>query len=97
MKQSAQVLVTLALLAAAQAGLAQTPSTSPAQGYPVKPIRIVSGFAPGGGVDIMARVLTPKLVESLGQQILIESRPGGGTNIAMEHVVKSAPDRSLAA
>ena len=60
--------------------------------YPVKPIRLISGFAPGGGVDIMARVLTPKLVESLGQQILIESRPGAGTNIAMEHVVKSAPD-----
>ncbi|HEX2825995.1 MAG TPA: tripartite tricarboxylate transporter substrate binding protein [Burkholderiales bacterium] len=63
-----------------------------AQTYPVKPIRIVSGFAPGGGIDIMARVLTPKLVESLGQQVLVESRPGAGTNIAMEYVVKSPPD-----
>lgn len=63
-----------------------------AQASAAKPIRIVSGFAPGGGVDIMARVLAPKLVESLGQPILIESRPGAGTNIAIEHVVKSAPD-----
>src|SRR6185436_1743942 len=63
-----------------------------AQSWPAKPIRLVNGFAPGGGVDIMARVLSPKLVEALGQQILIESRPGAGTNIAIEHVVKSAPD-----
>ena len=78
------MLLTLALFGASATGLAQS--------YPVKPIRIISGFAPGGGVDIMARVLTPKLVESLGQQIMIESRPGAGTNIAIEHVVKSAPD-----
>jgi tripartite-type tricarboxylate transporter receptor subunit TctC len=65
---------------------------SAAQRYPSKPIRVVSGFAPGGGIDIMARVLSPKLVEALGQQVIIESRPGDGTNIAMEYVVKSAPD-----
>ena len=65
---------------------------SAAQRYPTKPIRIVSGFAPGGGIDIMARVLSPKLVEALGQQVIVESRPGDGTNIAMDHVVKSAPD-----
>ena len=63
-----------------------------AQSWPGKPIRIVSGFAPGGGVDIMARVLTPKLVEAFGQQIVIDSRPGAGTNIAIEHVIKSPPD-----
>jgi tripartite-type tricarboxylate transporter receptor subunit TctC len=63
-----------------------------AQRYPTKPIRIVSGFAPGGGIDIMARVLSPKLVEALGQQVIIESRPGDGTNIAMDYVVKSAAD-----
>jgi tripartite-type tricarboxylate transporter receptor subunit TctC len=65
---------------------------SAAQRYPNKPIRIISGFAPGGGIDIMARVLSPKLVEALGQQVIIESRPGDGTNIAMDYVVKSAPD-----
>jgi tripartite-type tricarboxylate transporter receptor subunit TctC len=68
------------------------PLAALAQSYPTKPIRIVSGFAPGGGIDIMARVLSPKLVESLGQQVIIDSRPGAGTNIAMEHVIKSAPD-----
>jgi len=81
--------ILVAALAASALGLSQV---SAAQGYPSKPIRIVSGFAPGGGIDIMARVLTPKLVEALGQQVLIESRPGGGTNIAMEYVVKSPPD-----
>lgn len=63
-----------------------------AQSYPVKPIRLISGFTAGGGVDIMARLLTPKLVEALGQQVIVESRPGAGTNIAMEHVIKSPPD-----
>src|SRR6185503_11432038 len=77
------------LMAIVMLGLSQA---SAAQSYPTKPIRIISGFAPGGGIDIMARVLSPKLVETLGQQIIIESRPGGGTNIAMEYVVKSPPD-----
>jgi tripartite-type tricarboxylate transporter receptor subunit TctC len=63
-----------------------------AQSYPVKPIRIVSGFAAGGGVDIMARLLSPKMTEALGQLMVIESRPGAGSNIAMEYVVKSPPD-----
>jgi tripartite-type tricarboxylate transporter receptor subunit TctC len=81
--------IATAALAASALGLSQV---SAAQSYPVKPIRIVSGFAPGGGIDIMARVLSPKLVEALGQQVIIESRPGGGTNIAMEYVVKSPPD-----
>lgn len=69
-----------------------TPHTILAQNYPVKPIRMVNGFAPGGGIDIMVRLLAPKMTETLGQQVIIESRPGAGTNIAMEYVVKSAPD-----
>jgi tripartite-type tricarboxylate transporter receptor subunit TctC len=83
-KRTIHALLALAVLGA--------PPATRAQNYPMKPIRIVSGFAPGGGVDLMARVLSPKLVESLGQQILIESRPGAGTNIAIEYVIKSAPD-----
>ena len=82
-------VIAMTAIASAALGLAQL---SVAQPYPNKPVRIVSGFAPGGGIDIMARVLSPKLVEALGQQIIIESRPGGGTNIAMEYVVKSQPD-----
>jgi tripartite-type tricarboxylate transporter receptor subunit TctC len=63
-----------------------------AQAYPTKPIRLVVPFTPGGGVDINARLLGQKLTEYLGQQIIIESRPGAGTNIGNEFVAKSVPD-----
>jgi tripartite-type tricarboxylate transporter receptor subunit TctC len=63
-----------------------------AQPYPVRPIRLIVGFTPGGGVDINARMLAPRLSEYLGQQVIVENRPGAGTNIASEHVAKSAPD-----
>ncbi|MDP2705961.1 MAG: hypothetical protein Q8O70_00445, partial [Burkholderiales bacterium] len=71
--------IIMAVLALAALGL---PHAALAQNYPVKPIRLVSGFAPGGGVDIMARLLVPKMTETLGQQVIIESRPGASTNIA---------------
>jgi len=63
-----------------------------AQSYPVKPIRLVVGFTPSGGVDINARLLGPKLTEYLGQQVIVENRPGAGTNIANELVAKAPPD-----
>jgi tripartite-type tricarboxylate transporter receptor subunit TctC len=62
------------------------------QGYPAKPLRLVIGFAPGGGADILARMISPKLGDTLGQPIVIDNRPGAGGNIGVEYVVKSAPD-----
>lgn len=62
------------------------------QAYPNKPIRIIVAFPPGGGIDIVARLVGQKLAESWGQQVLVENRPGGSTVIGTEALLKSAPD-----
>ena len=63
-----------------------------AQAYPTKPIRMMIGFAPGGATDVIARILSPKMGAFLGQQIIIDNRPGADALLAMEMVVKSPPD-----
>jgi tripartite-type tricarboxylate transporter receptor subunit TctC len=63
-----------------------------AQGYPSRPVRIIVGFAPGQAIDIVTRMIGQWLSERLGQQFIIENRPGAGGNIATETVVRAPPD-----
>ena len=63
-----------------------------AQNYPAKPIRFLVGFAPGGGTDIMARVVAAKLTDSLSQQVVVDNRPGANANLAAEIAAKATPD-----
>jgi tripartite-type tricarboxylate transporter receptor subunit TctC len=79
-------------LAAGTAALSVMPHVARAQTYPSRPVRIMVGAAAGGGIDITARLVGQWLSERLGQQFIIENRPGAGTNIATEAVVRSAPD-----
>jgi tripartite-type tricarboxylate transporter receptor subunit TctC len=79
-------------LAAGAAALPVVPRIAFAQAYPTRPVRIIVGFAPGGGNDIVARLMGQWLSERLGQPFVIENRPGAGTNIATEVVVNAPPD-----
>ena len=67
-------------------------AAAPAQTYPAKPIRIVVPAVPGGGTDILARLLSPRLTELFGQTIIVDNRGGAFTNIGTEIVARSAPD-----
>ena len=71
---------------------AALPAQTWAQPYPSKPIRMLIGFPPGGGADIVARQLTPKLGELLGQQVVIDNRAGASGNIALEMLAAALPD-----
>jgi tripartite-type tricarboxylate transporter receptor subunit TctC len=79
----------LAGVAAAASALS---STAGAQTYPTRPVRLIVGFPPGGGTDAVARLMGQWLSQRLGQQIVIDNRPGASTNVATEAVVKAAPD-----
>jgi tripartite-type tricarboxylate transporter receptor subunit TctC len=71
--------------------MAATPAIN-AQSYPDKPVSLIVGFPPGGGVDIVARQLAETLSESLGQRVVVENRAGAAGNIAMEYVARAKPD-----
>jgi tripartite-type tricarboxylate transporter receptor subunit TctC len=79
-------------LAVGAAALPAMPRIAAALDYPTRPVRIIVGFAPGGGSDIIARLMGNWLSARLGQPFVIENRPGAATNIAAEAVVRSTPD-----
>ena len=79
-------------LAAGAAALPVMPRIAMAQTYPTRPVRIVVGFPPAGGADIFARLMGQWLSERLGQQFIIENRPGAASNIATEAVVRAPAD-----
>jgi tripartite-type tricarboxylate transporter receptor subunit TctC len=79
-------------LAAGAAVLPALPRIARAKGYPSRPVRIIIGFAAGGTTDILARLIGQWLSERLGQPFVIENRPGAGTNIGTETVVRAPPD-----
>jgi tripartite-type tricarboxylate transporter receptor subunit TctC len=84
MKTMISIGVVPVLLAVAGGALAQP--------YPAKPIRVIAGFPPASGADITARVIGARLNEALGQQVVVDNRPGAGSNIAAELAAKSPPD-----
>ncbi len=79
--------IALALTATSSASAQENPAK-----YPTRAIHIIVGFTPGGGNDIIARIIGQKLQESLGQPVIIENKPGGGAIVATEYVAKSTPD-----
>jgi tripartite-type tricarboxylate transporter receptor subunit TctC len=79
-------------LAASAAALPALPRVASALDYPVRPVHLLVGFAPGGATDISARLMGQWLSERLGQQFVVENRPGAGSNIATEAVVRAPAD-----
>lgn len=72
--------------------MAIAPASAIGQAYPSKPVRLVVSFPPGGATDTFSRVAAAEMTRSMGQQVIVENRPGAGTIIAAEYVAKSAPD-----
>jgi tripartite-type tricarboxylate transporter receptor subunit TctC len=79
-------------LAGAAVAMPAVARSARAQAYPARPVRIVIGYPPGGSADITARLMAQWLTERLGQSFIVESRAGGGTNIATEAVINAPPD-----
>jgi tripartite-type tricarboxylate transporter receptor subunit TctC len=79
-------------LAAGAAALSAMPRISKAQAYPAKPVRIIVPFAAGGSTDIAGRIIAQWLSERFGQQFVVENRPGAGSNVGTEAVLKAPPD-----
>ena len=90
--QSLNHLVTQSLGWALDVALAAALSPAQAQQYPARPVRFVVPFPAGGSVDTLGRTIGPRLADALGQQIVVDNRPGGNGNIGMEVVARAVPD-----
>lgn len=82
----------IALLSAVSLAFAAAPASAQADKYPSKPIRVIVPYGPGGLTDTIARLLTESLRETLGQNLIVENKPGGSGIIAIRDLVRSAPD-----
>src|SRR5690554_627983 len=80
------------LLAGTFAAATMVATSAAMAAYPEKPIRLIVGFSAGGSTDVVARVVGKEIGESLGQPVVVENRPGAGSNIAAEMVARSDPD-----
>jgi tripartite-type tricarboxylate transporter receptor subunit TctC len=80
------------LLKATGAALLFAPGFATAQSWPAKPIKLIVPFPPGGLIDTMARLITPRLAQELGQAVVVENKPGAGGNLGAAEVARSAPD-----
>src|SRR4051794_22298874 len=81
-----------AMLAIALASTIAPAVAQPAPAWPTKPIRMIVTFPPGGSADATVRVVAPKLGERLGQQMVVDNRPGAGGNIGLQALAKAEPD-----
>ena len=87
-----RTVVKLAAAALIASSAAVWTASAPAQTYPTKPIRIIVPYAPGGSTDVLLRIFAPRLSEVLGQQVLIDNRPGAASIIGLDIVAKAPPD-----
>jgi tripartite-type tricarboxylate transporter receptor subunit TctC len=80
------------LTVSAAIGLVVSAAPAAAQQYPVKPVRLIVASSPGGGIDALARIMSPRLSEYLGQPVIVEDKPGAGGTIGYEYGIRAAPD-----